>query len=125
MPGCPPESHQIAAVIDLVIKVLHGEAELPPKGQPSVLPGQPYVMSASANEIKNNHKFMRIQHIDKIRLQTFACLSKVCLAMDLLPETDAVHCARQLERNVLAVMAQRRESDYGARLITAFASVIG
>ena len=32
MPGCPPESHQIAAVIDLVIKVLQGEAELPPKG---------------------------------------------------------------------------------------------
>ncbi len=32
MPGCPPESHQIAAVIDLVIKVIHGEAELPPKG---------------------------------------------------------------------------------------------
>ena len=32
MPGCPPESHQIAAVIDLVIKVLHGEASLPPTG---------------------------------------------------------------------------------------------
>ena len=32
MPGCPPESHQIGAVIDLVIKVLQGEAELPPKG---------------------------------------------------------------------------------------------
>ncbi len=32
MPGCPPESHQIAAVIDLVIAVLQGKAELPPKG---------------------------------------------------------------------------------------------
>ena len=32
MPGCPPESHQIAAVIDLVIQVLEGKAELPPKG---------------------------------------------------------------------------------------------
>ncbi len=32
MPGCPPESHQIAAVVDLVIKVVRGEAELPPKG---------------------------------------------------------------------------------------------
>ncbi len=30
MPGCPPESHQIGAVIDLVVKVLHGEAKLPP-----------------------------------------------------------------------------------------------
>ena len=32
MPGCPPESHQIAAVIDLVIQVLQGKAALPPKG---------------------------------------------------------------------------------------------
>jgi F420-non-reducing hydrogenase small subunit len=32
MPGCPPESHQIAAVIELVVKVLHGEAQLPPAG---------------------------------------------------------------------------------------------
>ena len=33
MPGCPPESHQIAAVIDLVIQVLQGKAELPPKAR--------------------------------------------------------------------------------------------
>jgi F420-non-reducing hydrogenase small subunit len=32
MPGCPPESHQIAAVIDLVIAALKGEAKLPPAG---------------------------------------------------------------------------------------------
>ena len=32
MPGCPPESHQIANVIDLVLAVLAGESELPPKG---------------------------------------------------------------------------------------------
>ena len=32
MPGCPPESHQIAAVIDLVVQVLQGKATLPPPG---------------------------------------------------------------------------------------------
>ena len=32
MPGCPPESRQIAAVFELVIKALHGEATLPPAG---------------------------------------------------------------------------------------------
>ncbi len=32
MPGCPPESRQIAAVLDLIIKALHGEATLPPLG---------------------------------------------------------------------------------------------
>jgi F420-non-reducing hydrogenase small subunit len=30
LPGCPPESGQIATVIGLVIKALHGEAGLPP-----------------------------------------------------------------------------------------------
>ncbi len=32
MPGCPPESEQIAAVVGLVIRALHGEAELPEPG---------------------------------------------------------------------------------------------
>jgi F420-non-reducing hydrogenase small subunit len=32
VPGCPPESDQIAAVLDLVIRALHGEGELPPIG---------------------------------------------------------------------------------------------
>ncbi len=32
MPGCPPESHQIAAVVRLVIDALHGNAVLPPRG---------------------------------------------------------------------------------------------
>ena len=32
LPGCPPESHQIVAVIDLVIQVLNGQASLPLKG---------------------------------------------------------------------------------------------
>lgn len=32
MPGCPPESGQIAAVIGLVIDALHGKAALPPPG---------------------------------------------------------------------------------------------
>jgi len=32
MPGCPPESNRIGEVVGLVIKALHGEAELPPAG---------------------------------------------------------------------------------------------
>ncbi|MDD5370909.1 MAG: hypothetical protein PHQ40_17645 [Anaerolineaceae bacterium] len=32
LPGCPPESRQIMAVIRLVIQALHGQAVLPPKG---------------------------------------------------------------------------------------------
>ena len=32
VPGCPPESDQIAAVLDLAIRGLHGEVALPPVG---------------------------------------------------------------------------------------------
>ena len=32
MPGCPPESHQVAEVIDLIIDALHGRVNLPSKG---------------------------------------------------------------------------------------------
>jgi F420-non-reducing hydrogenase small subunit len=32
MPGCPPESPQIAAVVGLIIQALKGEAQLPPAG---------------------------------------------------------------------------------------------
>ena len=32
MPGCPPESAQIAAVVTLAIQALNGQAALPPKG---------------------------------------------------------------------------------------------
>jgi F420-non-reducing hydrogenase small subunit len=32
MPGCPPEAHQIAAVLDVVIAALKGEGPLPAKG---------------------------------------------------------------------------------------------
>ncbi len=32
MPGCPPESGQIAAVVGLVVQALKGEAQLPPAG---------------------------------------------------------------------------------------------
>ena len=32
MPGCPPESHQIAVVVGLVIQSLKGQAQLPPSG---------------------------------------------------------------------------------------------
>jgi F420-non-reducing hydrogenase small subunit len=32
VPGCPPEAHQIAAVLDVVTAALKGETALPPKG---------------------------------------------------------------------------------------------
>lgn len=125
MPGCPPESHQIAAVIDLVIKVLHGEASLPPKGT---------VIGAGGSTVcddcprKRNEKlikkFVRIQdvaHIDPelcLLEQGIPCNGPAtrsgCGALCPQAGAQCIGCYGPAEGVV----------DYGARLISAFASVI-
>jgi F420-non-reducing hydrogenase small subunit len=125
MPGCPPESHQIAAVIDLVIKVLHGEAELPPKG--SVIgAGGSTVCDDCPRErnVKLIKQFVRIQavpHIDPglcLLEQGIPCNGPAtrqgCGALCPQAGAQCIGCYGPAE-GVL---------DYGARLITAFASVI-
>ncbi len=124
IPGCPPESHQIAAVIDLVIKVLHGEAELPPKGA---------VIGASVStvcdecprtrNVKQIKEFKRIQHI---RVDPTLCILEQgvlcngpatrsgCTALCPKANSPCVGCYGPAEGVI----------DYGARLMTAIASVI-
>ena len=125
MPGCPPESHQIAAVIDLVIKVLHGEASLPPKGA---------VIGAGGSTVcddcprERNEKlikqFVRIQDVEHID-------PDLCLLEQGIP------CNGPATRNGCGALCPQASAqcigcygpaegvwDYGARLITAFASVI-
>jgi F420-non-reducing hydrogenase small subunit len=125
MPGCPPESHQIAAVIDLVIKVLHGEATLPPPGS---------VIGAGASTVcddckrarseKKIKKFIRIQDLDY--LDPVQCLLEQgipcngpatrqgCGALCPTAGAQCIGCYGPAEGVI----------DYGSRLITAFASVI-
>ena len=67
MPGCPPESHQIAAVIDLVIQALHGEAELPPKGSVIGAGGSTVCDDCHrTRNVKKIKKFVRIQELETI-----------------------------------------------------------
>jgi F420-non-reducing hydrogenase small subunit len=125
MPGCPPESHQIAAVIDLVIQVLQGKAQLPPKGS---------VIGAGAStccdecprtrNLKAIKEFKRIQLIETIDPQL--CLLEQGIPCNgpatrsgcgaLCPKVNAqcIGCYGPAEGVI----------DYGARLITSFASVI-
>ncbi len=125
MPGCPPESHQIAAVIDLVIKVLHGEAQLPPKGA-TIGAGNSTVCDdcpRTRNE-KMIKKFVRIQ--DVANLDPILCLLE-----------QGVPCNGPATRNGCGALCPQAGAqcigcygpaegvlDYGSRLITAFASVI-
>ena len=67
MPGCPPESHQIAAVVDVVVKALNGEAELPPKGA-VIGAGNSAVCDECARKrnVKTITKFIRIHEAEGI-----------------------------------------------------------
>jgi F420-non-reducing hydrogenase small subunit len=125
MPGCPPESHQIAAVVDLVIKVVHGEAQLPPKGVVIGAGGSTVCDDCPrARNVKLIKEFVRIQ--DVAHPDPALCLLEQGIPCNgpatrqgcgaLCPQAGAqcIGCYGPAE-GVL---------DYGARLITAFASVI-
>jgi F420-non-reducing hydrogenase small subunit len=125
MPGCPPESHQIAAVVDLVIKALKGEAELPPPG--SVIgAGGSTVCDDCPRErnIKKIKKFVRIHEVEEID-------------PDLCLLEQGILCNGPATRNGCGALCPQAGAacigcygpaegvvDYGARLMTAVASVI-
>ena len=125
MPGCPPESHQIAAVVDLVIKVIHGEAELPPKGA-VIGAGASTVCDVCPRErnVKLIKEFKRIQAVDVID-------PKLCLLEQGIPcngpatrQGCGALCPQSNAQCIGCYGPAAGVIDYGARLITAFASVI-
>ena len=125
MPGCPPESHQIAAVIDLVIKVVKGEAELPPKG--SVIgAGDSTVCEECprARNVKFIKQFNRIQ--DTAPVDPNLCLLEQGIPCNG-PATRSgcnARCPNAGAQCIGCYGPAEGVMDYGARLITAFASVI-
>lgn len=124
IPGCPPESHQIAAVIETVIAVLEGKAELPPSG--TVLgAGASTVCDECARkrDVKTIKQFNRIQ---EVKLDPEICILE-----------QGVLCAGPATRSGCSALCPAAGSpcigcygpadgviDYGARLMTAVASVI-
>jgi F420-non-reducing hydrogenase small subunit len=125
MPGCPPESHQIAVVIDLVIAALKGEAELPPKGSVIGAGGSTCCDECSrTRNVKTIKKFVRIHEVENVDPEL--CLLEQGILCNgpatrsgcgaLCPAVGAacIGCYGPAE-GVL---------DYGARLMTAIASVI-
>jgi F420-non-reducing hydrogenase small subunit len=125
MPGCPPESHQIAAVIDLVINVIKGKAELPPKG--SVIGvGDSTVCDECprARNVKTINQFKRIQDIAPAD-------SELCLLEQGIPCNGPAtrsgcnaRCPQAGTQCIGCYGPADGVTDYGARLISAFASVI-
>ena len=125
MPGCPPESNQITAVIDLVIKVVKGEAELPPKG--SVIgAGDSTVCDECprARNVKFIKQFNRIQDVAPVD-------PTLCLLEQGIPCNGPAtrsgcnsRCPNAGAQCIGCYGPAEGVMDYGARLITAFASVI-
>jgi len=125
MPGCPPESHQIAAVVDLVIKVLHGEAELPPKGA-VIGVGNSTVCDECprARNIKAIKEFKRIQDIAPV--DPILCILEQGVPCNG-PATRSgcnARCPQAGAQCIGCYGPAEGVMDYGARLITAFSSVI-
>lgn len=125
MPGCPPESTQIAAVIELIIKALKGEAELPPPGS-TIGAGATTVCEecTRTRNVKKIKAFTRIQdleHVDPelcLLEQGIPCNGPAtrsgCGALCPLVGAQCIGCYGPAEGVI----------DFGARLMTAFASVI-
>jgi len=124
LPGCPPESHQIAAVIDLVIQVLKGNAELPPKGS---------VIGAAASTVCDECKRTRNEKLIKefFRIQDIHPDPALCLL------EQGILCNGPATRSGCSALCPHAGSpcvgcygsaegviDFGARLMTAVASVI-
>jgi F420-non-reducing hydrogenase small subunit len=125
MPGCPPESHQIAAVIDLVIKVVRGEAELPPKGE-VIGVGNSTVCDECprARNVKLIKAFKRIQDIAPV--DPTLCILEQGLPCNG-PATRSgcnARCPQAGAQCIGCYGPAEGVMDYGARLMTAFASVI-
>jgi F420-non-reducing hydrogenase small subunit len=124
MPGCPPESHQIAAVIDLVIQVLQGKAELPPTG--TVIGAGDSTVCDECTRKRNVKKIKEFKRIQDVMLDPEICILEQgvlcsgpatrsgCTALCPAAGSPCIGCYGPAEGAL----------DYGARLMSAIASVV-
>jgi F420-non-reducing hydrogenase small subunit len=125
MPGCPPESHQIAAVIDVVIAALEGRGELPPPGAHIGCGGSTICDECPRERnVKTIKEFVRIQELA-------APDPELCLLEQGVPCNGPATrsgcgalCPQVGAQCIGCYGPAEGVLDYGARLMTAFASVI-
>jgi F420-non-reducing hydrogenase small subunit len=124
MPGCPPESHQIAAVIDLVIQVLQGKAELPPKG--AVIGAGNSTVCDECKRKRNEKKVKEFGRIQLTHADPELCLLEQgipCNGPATRSGCDA-RCPTAGAQCIGCYGPAEGVLDYGARLISAYGSVI-
>ena len=124
MPGCPPESHQIAAVIDLVIQVLQGKAQLPPKG---AVIGAGNSTVCDECERKRNVKMVKsFERIFGQPIDPELCLLEQGIPCNGIATRSGCNarCPSAGAQCIGCYGPAAGVVDYGARLVSAFASVI-
>jgi len=124
MPGCPPESHQIAAVIDLVVQVLQGKAQLPPRG--AVIGAGISSVCDECTRTRNEKKIKQFVRIQDILVDPDLCLLEqgiVCAGSATRSGCGAV-CPKAATPCVGCYGPADVNADHGARLLNAVASVI-
>ncbi len=125
MPGCPPESHQIAAVIDLVIQALQGKAELPPKG--TVIGAGGSTVCDECTRKRNEKTIKAFNRIQMIHPDPELCLLEQGIPCNG-PATRSgcnSRCPTAGAQCIGCYGPAEGVTDYGARLVSAFGSVIG
>ena len=125
LPGCPPESNQVAAVVKLVAQALKGEAQLPPAGS-VVGAGVRSVCHECprTRDVKTIKAFHRIQ--DLPRIDPSLCLLEQGVPCNGPATRDGcdARCPRAGAQCIGCYGPSDGVVDYGARLLSAFASVI-
>jgi F420-non-reducing hydrogenase small subunit len=125
MPGCPPESHQIAAVVELVIKVLNGEAELPPKG--TVIGAGPSTVCDECGRkrnVKTITEFVRIHEIENIDPELCLLEQGILCNGPATRSGCSARCPGVGAACIGCYGPAEGVVDYGARMMSAVASVI-
>jgi F420-non-reducing hydrogenase small subunit len=124
MPGCPPESHQIAAVIDLVIQVLQGKAELPPKG--SVIGAGNSTVCDECERKRNVKTVTSFKRIFGQPIDPELCLLEQGIPCNGIATRSGCNarCPSAGAQCIGCYGPAEGVMDYGARLVSAFASVI-
>jgi F420-non-reducing hydrogenase small subunit len=125
VPGCPPESERIAEVIGLLGAALDGKAPLPPTG--AVL-GAGH--STVCDECRRDRGIKRIAHFDRIQ-GVLALDPGLCLLEQGLPcngpatrDGCAAKCPAAGAPCIGCYGPADGVLDFGARLLSAFASVV-
>jgi F420-non-reducing hydrogenase small subunit len=125
VPGCPPESERIAEVIGLVGAALDGTATLPPRG--SILGAG---KSTVCDECRRDRNSKRIEQFTRLP-QLASVDPSLCLLEQGLPcngpatrDGCAAKCPHAGAPCIGCYGPADGVDDFGARLLSAFASVV-